>query len=192
MNKLQIGIPIGVGIIISMIVLIILLNDTQQEMEVENLVDKDEVLEESVLPEIQEKLDEIKKVKIENEYSPKPREWITSGPFQIDRSEYWIGEKIFMRINDLQTNEKGQIIFLRPLNETHHTTYLNIPFDGTEKRGFNWYAEPELSKIKNICSINDILGEWIIIFEGTKYKNLNFKINNQILPGEENDYVSVC
>ena len=37
---------------------------------------------------IQEKLDEIEKNKLENVYQPKDREWITSGPFQIDCSEY--------------------------------------------------------------------------------------------------------
>ena len=40
-------------------------------------------------------IDEIEKINLENEYSPKPREWITSGPFQIDRIKYVLGEKDF-------------------------------------------------------------------------------------------------
>ena len=47
-------------------------------------------------------------------YTPKPREWITSGPFQIDRSEYVLGEKIFLRIGGLNHNEEGEVIFHRP------------------------------------------------------------------------------
>ena len=53
-----------------------------------------EVLPDENFPEIQKKIDEIEEKKLENEYTPKEREWITSGPFQIDRSEYIIGEKI--------------------------------------------------------------------------------------------------
>ncbi len=50
--------------------------------------------------EIKELLDKIKSDKLENEkldnpYILKEREWITSGPFKIDRSEYPLGEKIF-------------------------------------------------------------------------------------------------
>ena len=43
------------------------------------------------------KLDEIEKINQKMNISPKPREWITSGPFQIDRSEYVLGEKIFLK-----------------------------------------------------------------------------------------------
>ena len=59
----------------------------------------------------------LRKINLENEYSPKPREWITSGPFQIDRSEYVLGEKIFVRIGGLSYDEKGQITFLRPVEQ---------------------------------------------------------------------------
>ncbi len=48
-----------------------------------------------------------------------PRVWQTSGPFQIDREQYVLGELVLMRIGDLQPNEKGQVTFLIPLNETH-------------------------------------------------------------------------
>jgi hypothetical protein len=191
MNKLQSGLSIGIGVII--IILAISLSSTQQVIEVNDSTNKEIILDEKILPEIQEKLNEIEKTNLENQYTSKDREWITSGPFQIDRSEYILGEKIFMRIGGLQPDEHGQIIFLRPLNETHHTVYLSIPFDGMQKGGFNYYAEPALSKFKNICSVDDILGEWIVVFEETEYKNLYFKIINQILPGEEDDYdVPVC
>ncbi len=59
-----------------------------------------------------------------------PRVWQTSGPFQIDREQYVLGELVLMRIGNLQPNEKGQIAFLRPLNDTHYSTYITIPFDG--------------------------------------------------------------
>ena len=79
------------------------------------------------------KISEIEKSAEEHAYEPAPRDWPTSGPFQIDRSKYLIGEKIFMRINDIDVNDKGQIVLLRPLNDTHYSVYQTIPFDGMNK-----------------------------------------------------------
>ena len=132
------------------------------------------------------------KINLENEYTPKPREWISSGPFQIDRSEYVLGEKIFLRIGGLEFNEKGQAVFLMPSNGTHYTVYLSIPFDGKDKPAFNYYLEPDLSAAKNICTLDEIVGDWKVVFRGTDYPDLEFRITEQILPGDEEDYEPVC
>ena len=143
-------------------------------------------------PEIQEKLDEIEKIKSENEYTPKPREWITSGPFQIDRSEYALGEKIFLRIGGLNIIEKGEVIFHAPVKSVDDSIYIRIPFDGENKPAFNFYVEPQLSKSKGFCSAEDFIGEWTVTFYGTSYDSIKFKITDAVLPGEEEDYQSVC
>ena len=142
--------------------------------------------------EIQRKMDEIKKASQDNTYTPKAREWITSGPFQIDRSQYILGEKIFLVIGGIHPDEKGEVIFLRPLNDTHHKTYETVPFDGSKKNAFNYYIEPDLSKSSGICSVDDIVGTWIVIFRETDYENLEFEIIDEILPGDEEDYLPVC
>ncbi len=164
--------------------------------EIEDVMNKE--LKNDVTPEIQEKLDEIEKnvqdsSNSETNYDPlRPREWITSGPFQIDRSEYALGENIFIRINNLGTTEKGQIAFLRPSNDTHYSVYFTIPFDGT-KPAYNQYFTPDLSKNRGICSVEDIAGEWTAVFRGTDYENIKFKISDKmIVPGEESRYEPVC
>ncbi len=172
-------------------------------------IPKDEVIEittnESDLNETQQKtieksLEEIEKDTLENmedtensEYDPtRFREWITSGPFQIDRKEYFLGEKVFLRIGGLQ-DETGSIAFLRPLNETHYSVYLTIPFDAAKKQAFNYYIDPQLSKSKDICSYEDLVGEWAIVFRGTDYPNIKFTYLNQTIPGMEEDYYkAVC
>lgn len=161
-------------------------------MEVENALDKELRPNEEITPEIQEKIDDIEKINLENEYSPKEREWITSGPFQIDRSEYVLGEKIFLRIGGLGSEEKGQVAFLRPMNSTHYSVYWTIPFDGANKPSFNYYLQPELSKIKGYCTIDDFIGDWRVVFRGTDYPNLEFRITEDILPGDEENYETVC
>ncbi|BDQ30144.1 hypothetical protein NZNM25_15440 [Nitrosopumilus zosterae] len=175
------------------ITMMVIMNQSEEtgSMEVEDAMDKELVpVEENA--EVQEKLDEIEKINLENEYSPKEREWLTSGPFQIDRSEYVLGEKIFLRINGISYDEKGQIVFLRPLNSSHYSVYWTIPFDGAERPAFNYYLEPQLSKIKGYCSVEDFIGDWRVVFRGTDYPNLEFKITEDILPGEEDSYESVC
>ena len=138
---------------------------------------------------IGEMLDEIERTASENrDYVPVPREWMASGPFQIDRSSYLLGEKIFLKIGDLGWQERGEIVFLRPLNGTHYSVYQTIPFDGAKKGGFNYYVQPVLSKAKGLCSADDFVGEWTVAFRGTGHPNLKFKVTDEILPGEEDRY----
>ena len=190
-NAGKIGILIGIGALIIAIATIIP-NEKSGSMEVEDVLDKELNPSEDVTSEVQEKLDEIEKINLENEYSPSPREWITSGPFQIDRSKYVIGEKIFLVIGGLESQEKGQVAFLRPLNDTHNKVYQTVPFDGAKKNAFNYYIQPQISKKAGICSIDDIAGDWTVVFRGTDYANLNFEITDKILPGDKGNYQSVC
>lgn len=142
---------------------------------------------------IEERIKEIEEEAEEYEYEPKDRVWQTSGPFQIDRKEYIMGEKVFLRIGALAPNEKGQVAFLRPLNDTHYSVYMTIPFDGQKKSAFNWYFEPRLSKSSGVCSEEDLLGKWAVVFRGTNYENMYFEIVNKTIPGNEDDfYKPVC
>ena len=78
-------------------------------------------------------LEKVKEDKINNEqsdepYYPKEREWIRSGPFLMDRSEYILGEKIFLNIENLDKNMKGAMIFSKNHNSTHNQEYITIYF----------------------------------------------------------------
>ena len=190
MNKALVIIPIGT--IIAIIGMLVITFEDSGIMEVEDTMDKEIRPNDEIPIEIQKKMDEVEKIKLENDYTPKVREWISSGPFQIDRSEYLLGEKIFLRIGGLEYDEIGQVVFLRPSNGTHYTVYLAIPFNGADKTAFNYYIEPDLSKINGICSIDDIVGDWRVVFRGTDYPNLEFRVTEEILPGDEKHYQPVC
>ena len=167
-------------------------------IEIEDVINKELETNDEITIEIDKKLGAIENSveeskNIETDYDPtREREWITSGPFQIDRSEYALGENIFIRISSMDTTEKGQIAFLRPLNDTHKSVYLTIPFDGS-KPSFNQYFTPDLSALKGICSIEDIAGEWTVVFRGTNYDNIKFTLSDTMfLPGSESRYNPVC
>ena len=143
------------------------------------------------LEKIEEQREILKDVET-NYVADREREWLTSGPFQIDRSKYALGENIFIRINQMDPTEKGQITFLRPLNDTHKSVYITIPFDGSNP-SFNQYFTPDLSKAREICSIEDIVGEWTVVFRGTNYENIKFTVlENVFVPGEESRFEPVC
>ena len=187
MNKGVIAIPVIIAVIIGIIAMAIVSNPNSEKMEVEDTLDKEILLEDS--PDVDKKLEEIEKIDNENEYEVLPREWQTSGPFQIDRKEYALGEKIFLRIGGLQFTDKGQVAVMRPLNDTHYSVYLTIPFDGSQKEAFNYYLDPQLSKARGLCSVDDVLGKWALVFRGTNYSNLNFEIINKTVPGTNWDPV---
>jgi len=182
-----IGIPVAIAIIV-LITAAIFSSSDMNKMEVEDTLDKEILPEDN--PEIDKKIEEIEKVKNENEYEVLDREWQTSGPFQIDRSRYALGEKIFLRIGGLNFEDKGQVAVMRPLNKTHYAVYLTIPFDGAQKSAFNYYLDPQLSKTRGLCSVDDVLGKWALVFRGTNYPNLNFEIVNKTVPGT--DWDPVC
>jgi len=196
--KKNFGIAITGGIGIAIIIVIVALYNNQ-ESEITKIDEPieiklgDDVPEISEIPEIQEKYDEVKnKVDKSGYYDVPPIEWIASGPFEIDRSEYIVGQKVFIRIGELDLDEKGQVAFLRPLNETHYAVYQTLPFDGMKKPAFNFYIQPSLTAALAICTVDDIIGEWTVVFRGTSYPNLKFEVTNEILPGEEDAYVPVC
>ena len=141
--------------------------------------------------------------------------WITSGPFSIEKQEYNLGEKIFVNARNIPIEVKGEVLFFRPtliqfispMDESDgldkfegiskdlvskKKKYLAIHFDGKNKQDFNKYFEPKLSKWKNICSVNDLVGEWVIVFYGTQYKEIHFKIINQTSSWDERTFESVC
>ena len=196
---LTIGITVGVGIFVIILAIILISSQKSDVIEdvtitpIANVTTNVQIVNNQTLnveTEIGKKLDEIEKINLENKYSPKEREWQTSGPFQIDRKQYAIGEKIFLIIGGLNADEKGQIAFMRPLNATHYSVYLSIPFDGAAKPEFNYYLEPKISKTNGICSVDDIVGKWAVIFRGTDYPNIYFEITKDVVPGTDKE--SVC
>ena len=118
--------------------------------------------------------------------------WIESGPFKIDKSQYNMGEKIFLTTTNLLAEEKGMVQFLRPLNDTHHTVYIKIPFNGMQKEQFNYYFEPRFNENNRICSQDDIAGNWIVRFIGTSHQEINFKIINQSSSWDERTFEPIC
>jgi hypothetical protein len=145
--------------------------------------------------------------------SEKEREGVpwreASGPFQIEKYEYYLGEKIFFNAVNIPTDVKGEIIFLRPELDRSNlkikelegipeelvskkVKYIGIEFNGENKQNFNKFFEPRFSEWNGVCSTKDIVGEWIIVFLGTQYENINFTVLNQTMPGDTRLFEPIC
>lgn len=115
-----------------------------------------------------------------------------SGPFQINKSQYRLGEKIFFIVDELQSNDKGQAVFIRPLNSTHSTPYKIIQFDGELKSSFNQMVEPKLLQSSGTCDKESLVGNWAVWFRGTDYSDITFQILDEIVDGETGFDKPVC
>ena len=131
--------------------------------------------------------------------SEKEIQWRTSGPFAIEKYEYYLGEKIFIQVNKIPKDVSGEIIFFRPAPDginknpkefegipkeliSKKIKYLEIKFNGENKQNFNRFFEPKMNEWKGICDRNDLTGEWIVAFSGTQYKEMYFTVLNYSMP----------
>jgi len=143
----------------------------------------------SMLKKIEE--DKIKNQQSENPYEPKEREWVSSGPFKLDRSEYVLGERLFINLDHLDKNTKGEMIFTKIINNTHTYQYKKIQFDGSKPQ-YNFYIGMNLNQQRGLCNADQLIGNWELRFEGTNYESIKFKVLDEILPGSERLYEPVC
>ena len=133
-------------------------------------------------------------------------QWRESGPFSIEKYEYFLGEKIFFRVSDIPKDVKGEAVFFRPASipnvekisdgvstDTNaKKKNIGIEFNGELKQSFNRYFEPRLNELRKICSSDELIGEWKIVFHGTQYDDIDFKILNQTASWDERTWEPVC
>ena len=197
MNFMNVKIVIPIFVIITIVVVVFSLtqNEIIEKQTSPEISDSPEINVES---KIQSMLDKIKEDKTKNDnsiqpYIPTEREWIQAGPFLIDKSEYVLGEKIFVNIQKLNKNDKGTMIFTKIINSTHIFEYKKMNFDGSKPQQ-NFYLGISLSEIRGLCTSDQLVGDWELRFIGEQgqFNKLDFKIKNQILPGSEKYYDPIC
>lgn len=114
-------------------------------------------------------------------------QWISSGPFAINKPQYKLGENFFLTVHGLKPNEVGNILVIQPSGEM----WTTIPFNGSLKSDFSYYNKPDTSSIKKLFKPEDLVGTWQVVFQGVAYKPLSFEIVNEFIPGAENDIVPI-
>jgi len=105
---------------------------------------------------------------------------------KINKDKYLVGEKIFFSVQGIPMGLKDAINFYTP----EGILFIQYPFDGNEKTNFKHYWTPSLSKRLDICDVEQIMGEWTVLFAGLPNEKLHFQVTDEILPGSEEYYVT--
>ena len=105
---------------------------------------------------------------------------------KINKDMYLVGEKIFFSVQGIPMGLKDAVNFYTP----EGILYVQYPFDGNEKTNFKHYWQPSLVKRLNICDVEQLVGEWSVMFAGLPDVKLHFQVTNEILPGSEEYYVT--
>ena len=113
---------------------------------------------------------------------------VTSGPFTLKDDKIRINENVFLVVDGLTPEDQGNMIFVSPSKKV----YFSMPIDGAVKNSFNKHFIPDLSVSSEICTVDEIIGEWIIVFDGLDYEPIKFEVMNEYIPKTEHYYEPVC
>ena len=105
---------------------------------------------------------------------------------QINKDKYLVGEKIFFSVQGIPMGLKDAVSFYTPKG----ILFVQYPFDGNEKTNFKHYWKPSLIKRLDICDVEQLQGEWTVLFAGLPNEKLYFEVTNEILPGHEEYFVT--
>jgi hypothetical protein len=105
---------------------------------------------------------------------------------KINKDKYLVGEKIFFSVQGIPMGLKDAINFYTP----EGILFVQYTFDGNEKTNFKHYWTPSLIKRLDICDVEQLMGEWTVLFAGLPSEKLHFQVTNEILPGSEEYYVT--
>lgn len=108
-------------------------------------------------------------------------QWITSGPFSITNSTYRLGDNVFMVVTGLKPTDVGTMLVYDPKGGL----FSQVPFNGTMKSEFNYFFKPITLKSEKLCTPQDLVGNWTIVFRGTSYSPLHFQVLNEWVPGAQ-------
>ena len=114
---------------------------------------------------------------------------IPQGPVTFDSDKYLLGENIFVKVRDIQANEKGNIVIFTPMD----VVYMTKQYDGSLVSDFNFYFTPDTVKHRKICTPADLVGKWkVVIGDSKTYPPAYFEVTDKILKGFEKHLDVVC
>lgn len=113
--------------------------------------------------------------------------WVISGPFAITKDKYRLGDNVFMVVQGLKPNDVGAIIVFDPKGGV----FTHVLFNGTEKSQFNYFFKPNTVGTEKLCTPQDLVGNWTIVFQGTPYKPIPFQVINEWVQGSQAEIKSI-
>lgn len=108
--------------------------------------------------------------------------WNTAGAFGINKHVYKLGEDIFFA-GRLAPDQQVLVRVANPDGKIITEKYYN----GIDRELVKFYFKPDTSASKGIYSKDEIIGKWMIWFEGINNDVIYFEIIDEYVPGTEDD-----
>jgi len=118
----------------------------------------------------------------------KDHDYVWSGPLGVTQYEHRLGDDVFMVMRGLQPNESGTVEIFTPLG----VLFKSFEYDGSKKSDFNLYFYPDTSVFSKICTPEELVGIWKVVFTNNAYPTLEFKMSDEYLPGGEASVKTEC
>ena len=106
------------------------------------------------------------------------------GPLQINKDKYLLGENVFVSLGDLRSQDMGTVQFITPTGKI----YDEWGFNGMERESQKKYFKPQLLKSKDLCTKEQLIGEWTVMFKDYDMAKISFEVLPDILPNQEKHF----
>ena len=106
------------------------------------------------------------------------------GPLQINKDKYLLGENVYVILKDLRPQDQGTVQIFTPGG----VLYDEMGFNGEIRDFQKKYFKPGLSKAKNLCQTEQLVGTWTVMFRGYEEAKLYFEMTPSILPNQESHF----
>ncbi|ABK78647.1 hypothetical protein CENSYa_2044 [Cenarchaeum symbiosum A] len=124
----------------------------------------------------------------EMEQAPGRHQTIWSGPIGILQYEHRLGENVFYIMRGLRADDQGAVGIFSP----EGILYRSFQYDGSKKSEFNQYFFPDTSAALKICTPEQLVGTWRVVFANNEYPPLEFVMTDEYIPGGEGTIGTVC
>ena len=122
-----------------------------------------------------------------SEQPDEPEEvWNTAGAFGINKDTYRLGEDVFFA----GTLTPGQQVIIR-VASPEGKIFLERAYDGSEREVAKFYFKPDTTAIKGLYEKDQLVGQWMIWFEGINNDEIFFEVTDEFVPGAEKDIVDL-
>ena len=112
--------------------------------------------------------------------------WNTAGAFGINKETYRLGEDVFFA----GTLNPGQQVIIR-VASPEGKIFLEKAYDGSEREMAKFYFKPDTTAIKGLYEKDQLVGQWMIWFEGINNDEIFFEVVDEFVPGAETDIVDL-
>lgn len=112
--------------------------------------------------------------------------WNRVGFFGVNKDTYKLGENVFFA-GRLSPDQQVLVRVASP----EGTIFQERVFNGADRELIKFYFKPDTSAYNGLYEKDQLVGTWLIWFEGLHNDDIRFEIIDEFIPGAEDDIVDI-